>query len=451
MHNKKRTQNKYICLYNKYAIFELAKNSRQMLCQVLSKIPDSGYFFDKFYTVRQFCVKKPLRVPFIRSCGKMTDKFAQWHPRTAPRARLGEEMKQDRMMTLLGVLTAFCGILSLSVGNFIIGGIILLLAFGIFWTRGGGKFNDRSLYEKVVRTDLTIDEIYEKVKDMNTPLGKAWIAEHKGYEGDSIVFGPNIFRDCVVISRMKKDIDIKHITLTDNIIRKEEDEYRFENLVDPDAVEVTPRRYSIFASFKLASVILVRDLLKIIEELSSGGEPEIPAESGIYNFYYYNSTEGWLRNEEGDDVLEVSCSYDPFEAKVMDSDGDVMAEVVPRAFDAKKRVTDSAGYDLYADGEHFAGVKRTIEKNLDVFTITSEAGTFVIRSFPACRRANIAGNYTVELDGREVAVIGGSPGIVFDTVGKSQNDVILSYDDDYLVLYAVMEIFIMTLNKKFLK
>ena len=57
----------------------------------------------------------------------------------------------------------------------------------------------------------------------------------------------------------------------------------------------------------------------------------------------------------------------------------------------------------------------------------------------------------IEKDGELKAVIGGSPNILFDTVGRCQSDLILSYDDDYLVLYAALEIFIMTLNKKFIK
>jgi hypothetical protein len=50
-----------------------------------------------------------------------------------------------------------------------------------------------------------------------------------------------------------------------------------------------------------------------------------------------------------------------------------------------------------------------------------------------------------------MAVIGGSPNLLFDTCGRCQNDLVLSYDDDYLVLYAVLEVFILTLNRRYLK
>jgi hypothetical protein len=331
------------------------------------------------------------------------------------------------------------------------GGVIMLLAFGIFWNRGFGKFNDRSIYEKLIPTDLTIDEIYEKLKDVETPLGRAWIAEHKGFEGDSIIFGPTVFKDCVAISRKGGKIDIKHMTLLDNIIRKEEDEYRFEGFIDPKETEVTPKRYSIFASFKIASVMLIRHLTEFIEALDRDRSAEPEDHYEIFKFYYHNSSEGWFRDEEDNDILKVENAYYPFTARVLDSDGNEMASIKPRAYNKKGVVIDSAGYDFYADGETFGEIERSKVGGRDIFTAKTDAGEFVISIFPSCTRANVGCNYTVEKDGELKAVIGGSPNILFDTTGRCQNDVILSYDDDYMVLYAIFEIFIMTLNKKFLK
>ena len=326
-------------------------------------------------------------------------------------------MKEDRLTTLLGVLVILTGLLAISVGRFIMGGLILLLAFGIFWNRGGGKFNDRSLYEKLVRTDLSIEDIYSKLEGMQTPLGRPWLAVHKGFEGDSIVFGPSAYKDCVVISRHKRDIDIKHITLVDNIIRKEEDEYRFSNLIDAGKEEVTPEHYAKFAGLKLASVVMIRHLLGIIQDMADGKDPSIPETMDVAEFYYHNSSEGFLRDNDGADVLEVKNSYHPFQAAVFDTDGNEMASVMPRSFNNKNVVIDSAGYDMFADGRHFGDISR--------FKTAGSEGF--------------------------IADTGGSPNILFETEGYCQNDLILSYDDDYLVLYAALEIFIMTLNKKFLK
>ena len=360
-------------------------------------------------------------------------------------------MKQDRAVTLLGVLTIITALLAMSVGRFIMGGIILLLAFGIFWNRGLGKFNDRSLYEKVIRTDIDIADLYRRLENMQTPLGRPWIAQHKGFDGDSIVFGPSAYKDCVVISRKKGDLDIKHLTLVDNIIRKEEDEYRFSNFVDPKETEVTPEHYAKFAGLKLASVVMIKHLTEMIEELAAGREPEIPSELDVSEFYYHNSCEGFFRNSDGANVLEVKNSYHPFVSKVLDTDGNEMASVMPRSFNGKGVVIDSAGYDMYADGKHFGDISRFKDGKREGFIADTDAGKVTVTIFPACMRANISCNYMVEMDGELKAVIGGSPNILFESAGYCENDLILSYDDDYLVMYAALEIFIMTLNKKFLK
>lgn len=360
-------------------------------------------------------------------------------------------MKQDRAMTAIGILTVLMGLLMLSVGKFIMGGIVMLLAFGIFWTRGGGKFNDRSIYEKVVKTDLGIDELYEKIKDIDTPFGKPWIAVHKGYEGDSIIFGPGKFKDMVAISRVKDSLSIKHLTLIENIIRGEEDEYRFSDLVNTAEAEVTPERYAIFAGFKLAAVMLVKHLMEIVEKLSADRNAEVPDSLDFFTFYYHNSSDGYLRNSDGEEVLKVEHSYSPFRSAVLDSDGSEMASVMPHAFDGKGIVLDMAGYEMFANGEHYGEIKRFKDGKQEGFICSTEEGEFRVNIFPSCMRAKVSCNYTVERDGELKAVIGGSPSLQFDNEGWCRNDLILSYDDDYLVLYAILEIFILTLNSRFLK
>ena len=271
-------------------------------------------------------------------------------------------MKADRWTTVLGALTAVCGLLAMSTGRWIVGGIILLLSFGIFWNRGGGSINDRSIYENEVKSELEIKDIFGKIKDTDTPLGRAWIAEHKGYPGESIIFGPTRFKDCVVISKKSGKINIKHITLLDNIVRSEEDEHRFSNLVNSSETTVTPRVYSIFAEFKLASVMMIRHLRGLIEKWSAGEDAKAPDQLDVFSFYYHNSTEGWFKNADDEDVLRVECSYTPFVTSVYDADGEEMASVRGRQTNARGDVVSSAGFDIFADGKPYGEILPIKEK-----------------------------------------------------------------------------------------
>lgn len=360
-------------------------------------------------------------------------------------------MKADRLTTLLGVLAALTGLLAMSTGNLIVGGIILLLSFGIFWNRGSGNINERSIYENEIKTELEIEDLYSRLKDMDTPLGRAWLAEHKGFPGKSIIFGPSRFKDCITISKKSGKINVKHITLTDNIIRDAADEYRFENLINGSEAEVTPKNYSVFAEFKLVSVMMVRHLRELIEKMSESGSTECPDSMDLFNFYYHNSSEGWFRNADDEDVLRVESEYNPFTAKLFNSDGEEMVSVKARKFDAKGRVLDKAGFDIYANGRGYGEIYPVKEGRSSGYRAETEEGVFELKLFPACRRANIACNYTVERNGQLKAVIGGSPFIEFEDGGMCQNDLVLSYDDDYLVLYAILEIFVMTFNSEFLR
>ena len=361
-------------------------------------------------------------------------------------------MKADKAITAVGILTIVLALLMFSVGRFIMGGIILLLAFGIFWNRGGGTRNDRSIYEKVIKSDISINDLYELLRDTETPLGKAWIGGHKGFEGDCIVFGPCKFKDCVVISPMKGGkVDIKHVSRLENILRTGEDEHRFEGLIDSANAEVTPERYAVFAGFKLASVMMVRHLMEIIGKLNEDRNYAVPEEIDMYRFYYHNSGEGYFRDSDGSDVLKVEAVVNPFNARVLDADGNLMASVIPHGFNQRGEPADSEGFELLTDEGHFGEIRRFKDKSGEGFIADTDAGEFRITLFPACMKAKLSCNYTIEKDGKLKAVIGGSPNILFDSEGWCRNDIINSYDDDYLVLYAILEVFILTLNSKFLK
>lgn len=355
-------------------------------------------------------------------------------------------MKKDWLSKIAGILCLLVGALSVLSGKFLSGIGILTIGLAVLYTSGGSS-NDRNIYEKLIKSDLSIDEIFEKLRDVETPLGKPWLAGHKTYEGSNIVFGPSAFKDIVVVSKGKGGIVIRHSINTSEIIRSDEEEYRFEDVIKSDEEDVSPSRYSLFVGFKMASVELVRQLYDFILKLSENRDTEAAEEWGLFKFYYHNSSEGSFKDADGRDVLGVECAFDPFTARVLDEDGSEMASVKSRGVNKRGEVSEKDGFELIANGEHYG----EITKLSDGFSVETEDGSFFMRQFPACGKANVSCNYRIEKDGKDVAIIGGSPNLSFGSKGRHQNDVILSYDDDYLVLYAILEIFVITYNRKFLK
>ena len=360
-------------------------------------------------------------------------------------------MRQDRWIAVFGIFCLVAGIMTVLTGRIIFGGIMTLTGFAVFYLRGHGDFNQRSIYEKQIRCDISIGELYEKLKDMDTPLGRAWLAGVRSSKGECIVFGPGVFSDCIVIYRRGRNIVMRHTSQTGMIIRGEEDEYRFESVAEASGSEVSPARYSVFQSFKLTSVVMLGHLFEIVRDMASGRDVTVPGTLENYKFYYFNSSEGWFRDSEGNDVLRVEAALYPFRTAVYDADGNEMASVIPHSFDDKGNVVDKDGFELTANGEHYGEIRKYTDRTGGGFIAETGDGTFKAGIFPAVIRGKISCNYRIERDGRLMAVIAGSPKLIFEGIGTCRNEMIHSYDDDYLVLYAMLEVFILTLNSRFLK
>ena len=359
-------------------------------------------------------------------------------------------MKRDRLLTITAWIFALIGIFALIAAKFILGGILMGIGVAMIWMRGSGKFNERSLYEKVVKSEgASIAQIYHEIKDMDTPLGKPWIADHVGYVGDSIVFGPNEYKDMVVISfdQKRKEFSIKHINKVGNIRCDRGDEWHFDNLINEADIEVTPLNYSLFAARKVICAIMLMHLTDMVQMVVEGQTGFAPKELDMFRTHYYNSKEGYFCDEDGARSMTCEEKFDPFTAKVFDLDGNELARIEPRAFDKQGYPADKAGYDMYADGEMYADIERTTSLKKDTFICRAEGHEFQVSNFMAVDRANISQNYTITCDGKLVAVVGGNRQLEFEGLGMSEHDVILSFDDDYLVFYAEFAIFLMTVNQ----
>lgn len=361
-------------------------------------------------------------------------------------------MKTDRLLTLFAFVFGVTGALFVTRGKFIFGGVLFAVGIAIFFFRGPGKFNVRSQYEKICRTfGKSIDDVYELLKDMDTPLGKPWIALHRGYSGDSIVFGPNEFKDMVVISVSDKrpEFSIKHINKIENIqLKDKEDAKRFDKVLPPDSMDVTPKTYSHFAAEKIMCARMIDDLIKMLEKFTADITPDVPKKYGKYNTFYYNSGDGFVRDMRGSKYMKLENEYEPFVAKAFDVDtAEEITNIVPRAYNKKGRVVDKAGYDMYADGKQYADISRQVTFKHDTFVIDVDKVTeFTAENFAAIQRANIKSNYIIKLNDELKAIVAGNPSLDFEDIGISKQYVIMSYDDDYITFYASFINFLMTLN-----
>ncbi len=343
-------------------------------------------------------------------------------------------MRKLDVSKIMMILVAFMGVLELSVGKFIMAGIFFILAFAIYRNGGAGKYADKAMYEKETDAqNLTVEQLYDAFKDMETPIGRCWIGRHKAYTGDVLIWGPNGFKDCIVLGIQKNKAYIRCAARMDNITYPESERERFEAIIDTTDFEVTPARYSFFAGYKMMSVVLLDDIIHLVELLNSGIN-KVPAVLDPFNLYHYNSYDGIVFDSEGNSILNADYNTDGAILTLRDAYGSEMARV--------EATEEKDSYKLYADGEEFGSIVKEKSDN-DRYVIMTEAGTFTANSFQAVNRAKLSLNYCITKDGETVAYTGCSAKIIFDDLGKTSNMVVCSLDDDYVVLYAAFQLLIL--------
>lgn len=361
-------------------------------------------------------------------------------------------MNGDKLFRLLMVLCLAMGVMGLTVGKFILGGIFVGLAVAIWLTTGGKHYNDRNIYDKIVEgcDDVTIEHVYERLSKIDTCLGLPWLG-HNTYTNEAAInFGPSPFKDFITIYKDKKNnIVIKSSTELEHLVRDSDSEAHFEGVLDTKSMTVTPKSYSHFASWKLMSAVLVDDLTEIVKQIKEGQTPEVKA-LDKFKFFYANSTDCLYRDFDDNEYTYVRTVNEPLNVKIYDIPegeepieeiGEVLAEVSGSAKAEKN------GFKFSMSGEEYGTLYRDTESDSDSYILGTSDGRVYVKGFRAVRKANLSCNYIIAIDGVRKAVIAGNARIAFEEDVLTENSLICSFDDEYLLLYMAIQEMIMTKNK----
>lgn len=357
-------------------------------------------------------------------------------------------MKSDKLIRVLMWMFIAVGVMGISVGKTIMGGILMAIGVGIRVTAGGGSFNERNLYDKVVEDagGLTTGELYELLKEMETPLGRCWKGKIKAVEGDCLVFGPGIFKDYVAIGRKGKGFLIKNSTEMANLTVPEEEAWRCRGILDTEGLEVTPKRYSGFAAYKVMSAALTEDLCRLVTLLAEGRR-DVPSSLDEFKLYYANSRDCLYRDESDAEYASVYMTREPLFVRICapteegEETGEELAAVRGDARNEKP------GYEVTMSGETYGTIYRENASKSDAYCMECADGRFLMEGFRAVRKGNLSCNYRISLNGEPKAVIAGTARLRFSEKELTENSVICSHDDDFLLVYLAFQEFIMAKNK----
>lgn len=349
----------------------------------------------------------------------------------------------DKYKKIIFVLLIVSGVIGIIAGQYMLGGVVLLCAFGVYNVVGGGDFNERNLYEKKIENcdSLTIEQLYELLKDMDTPFGKCWLSRFESLEGPSIIFGPGMFKDYIAVGKVGDTIWLKSSTVLSHIQPKEEDSWHMDAVVDTVDLDVNPNNYSCFASYKVVAAAMMDDLLVMIEEIAKGNTSLVKDSLDMFKLYHYNSSDSIVRDRDDNEYAKCSAVYDPLSVVVYSNENEELAAI---------RAAENGGknvFDVTVSGEKYGTLRKNMKSVHDEYYMDSPEGDITITGFRAVRKANLSCNYRIRFGGTDKAVIAANAKLEFEEHGFVENNIVCSYDDDFLVLYIAIEDFILTQNK----
>lgn len=352
-------------------------------------------------------------------------------------------MSVEKIYRICGGLCIFCGVLALTVNKFIFAFILLCVGIGVFLTGNRGKsFNESNLYDKrVAAKGKSLEDLYEFLKDTETPLGICWMGKFKGNE--AIIFGPTAYKDVITIVEHGDMFVFKNANVMELIEADEDNQWRMEKVLDTSELAVTPKRYTIFSSLKVMTSVLLDDLAQLVERFANNEARQAPKVMDVYEFFRHDNGEDKLLDVNDNCILNVEVQKKPIEIILRDENGEEMAKLCCR--NPNYRDPAREDFDIYSDGELFGTIRHDLRAKTEKYIIETVNGTLTAEAFAIIRKTNISFNFEITKDDERKAVVIGSAKLDFGLEGGwLQNNIVCSFDNDYLVLYTLFELFIIT-------
>lgn len=352
---------------------------------------------------------------------------------------------KDKLYLIVTILFFILGATAISINKILLAMAFLAIGAGMLYSRSTGSYNKRNIYDKIVEApDLFIEELYEKLKNMDTFLGRCWKGHHVKHEGEVIVFGPSLFKDYIVISKDGDKFELKSGSEISNLV-PDGDRNLDEEVLNVEGLEVTTKRYSAFAGMKVMTSVLLSDITDLITRIVDSGA-EVPESLDKYTLYHHNSSDKILRDLDDNEYAKTNMLFNPIELFIYDMKDEEVVRLIANEKAPPGRMPRK-GCDVTVSGNHYGTITRVSIENRDGYRLESPDGIYEVTAFPAIRRANVSCNYIITLDGVKKAVLAGMVGLDFEKEGFLSNDVIMSMDDDYLPVYLAIQRLIMKTNR----
>lgn len=288
--------------------------------------------------------------------------------------------------------------------GYIICALILLIAGLVLW-----QFSDQKSYNawndtvKLITgtSGLTIEDVFEAFKDLDTVLGKPWLGNIQTIRGKCMIFGPNADGEYVYLqSRGKNSMHLAFSNFTSFIKPPEKEQWR----LTPEPEQPIPEDVDSILRYRFASLFILPELVDRITRFKDTGSADLAPMDGQMpkDMYLFYEEFRWLgqdfflydtqQNKRMKIVSPMPCKT--FTLSDME-DGTQVFKLTKKIFHIMPH------YDLYERGIKIGRIKKKLVLHHDHFIGNTRYGKLELKKM----NAMVGQNYQVTIDNKPIGTI----------------------------------------------
>ncbi len=273
-------------------------------------------------------------------------------------------------------------------------GSIISVGGAAMYMMSSSKTYSRSIdnvYTIADASHIDMKKLFEDFKDIETPLGKAWMSKIKLVPGEAMIFGPGIDDSYVYVYKKGKSINVAQNAFTYFILASEEDKHRLA------AKKITPElNVKNAVCISMNGMTIKEDVFHAISSYAQTGKAtEISSNIDKHSVYSFDEDFNLLSQNFTLEDIDDNVIYDiegTMPLKTFSIKDHKTNEEVFRC--SKKTIKILPHYTFYKNGQEYGTFKKKMHLIRDSFLMETADGVLSMKSISE-RDGN---NYIIKLD-----------------------------------------------------
>lgn len=340
---------------------------------------------------------------------------------------------------IVGIIVAAFGIRLWPLGNWSsfwisVGAVVLIIGIAIIFLGSPNEYNASTDVGAMITFNrkMTIEEIYEAFKNIETPLGSCYLGHFRTMKQPAMIYGPADGGDYLYFWLTKGgEIGFLGSSFLEGFIKDKINEPLIP--AKSDFGENT----AAYICYHSDLILLQKQLKESLENYAKTGQPLLIARSQpsqVYTFtedFKLTGQHFSLCDQNEEVIYEVDGTVPLINLYIYDKEH-------MEIFRLTKEIGHAlATYHFYYKGELYGTLEKQFALIRDKFKMQVKEGTLELTEYAG----SIGNNYTVALNGRMIGAIMDDLNLTIHNL-IFDNAVVIAYDDKYLPLLTAMAVMV---------